>query len=382
MLSRTYKWLKSWVITEPARSAYAYNSDTLDRVITDQEWLELLINEHDPRIVNVTLKSLKYDNRPDLGFRFKLGWGNRILSSCPLVLFFPNHPDKDQHVLYTDKMGSLADLDTAINDRIQKSKMIMSLHEARLPLLAVASGPYIYRIWDIDRNHNIYVYWLTSLNKYNVTGQCDPLKAHVPAIVEMDGDTHMINMVPLDFEPSPERPEKYHPPLNLQSHERSYITIQGSETLFNLEKPPSRYADAQNNQASIKTVSQTKAANDIRAMNMDAGFHTLCAEALPLDNSCDYEDSASEGSGNREPIHYVNTSSRSGSDYGEDSDHVIGQGMLMELMSPDLDVGSPRAMYVDSSDENDTAAHHSSTPFVPDEPVYTSEDSRDSASSK
>lgn len=309
-------------------------ADYIESLIRDKEWRAILNSSNDPRVVDINLRQAGPDDAV-LGYQFKLRWKNLLERNCPLVLFFPNHPNVDLQILHTAKASSLADLDKDINQRLADSTIQLDHHDDGRRrnvghlLLAIASGQYMYRVWGIDKNHNLYLYWLSHLNKYNVMGHSMPPRLNIPTLAEFDGHGNMINIVPLEFEARKDHDARVLEPLNLSAHERSYIMVKrGGETLFNLERDT-----RQELHRTIVTTGDSNATNDVLSMSVTHAIHTVNAEDMPLDELLD-DDSTSGTSSGARGVHYAQ-SSPSGSDYDDGSDYMLEEGLItMSLVTP------------------------------------------------
>lgn len=353
-------------------SQYA-RADYVESLIRDNQWRQVLNDNNDPRVVDINLRQDPVDVSV-LGYQFKLRWGNLMERGCPLILFFPNHPDKDLQILRTAKASSLAVMDKDIQSRLAESTIqVQDRNDGYTPrnvgnlLLAIASGNYLYRVWGIDKNHNIYLYWLTHLNIYNAMGQCGPPRLKIPTLAEFDGYGKPLNIVPLDFQPRPDHDARILEPLNLRAHKRTYIRLKRrGETLFNLERDT-----RQAQHRKIVTTSDSSATNDVLAMSVTNVLHTINAEELPLDEPLDSE-SLDMTPGNA-GVHYAHPSPAS-SDYintDDDEDYIIEETFTITMKTPRGVPSGHRSSPISGTRPQGTGAHIPNLPlgtFVPDEP--------------
>lgn len=358
---RPFEWAKSvlcsagWVAHD--HSEYA-QSDYVESLIADALIFQVINDDDDDRIVDVDLRQ-KMPSDSRLGYGFKSRWANFLPRNCPLTLFFPNHPDTNMQILHTDKLSSLANMDKAIHKRLAESKIQAQTHRhIDTLLMAVACGKYIYRIWGIDKNHNVYLYWLTHLNKFNsAMGGRGPIQTMVPTIAELDGDGGMLNTVPLNFKPSMDTPDRIQYPLDLNAHKCTYIQTQnGGETLFNLER------DArQVHQRRVVTAGDAVATNDVRSRNAKSNvLDTIRAEDFPLDEVSSHGDDAGDYiSRHPQQRHYSDNGCFYSDDEGDDDDD--GDELILSRDSP------PRCRPI-ASESNGTLAEEA---FVPDEEGFS-----------
>lgn len=323
-MAAIWAWIKSWVVT-PVYSPFARANYILDLIDDESVW-QLLSSDTDTRVVdvdlahNATSESLSASDN----YVFKMRWSDLLHRNCPLVVFFPNNPDKNTKVLYTDKASSLPDLDLDINTRLGESKIrdtdnMSQRRTVDTLLMAICCGPYVYRVWNINTTHNLYIYWLTHLNQYNALGQSAPIVCQVPTLVEMDGYGKLVNLIPLNYKPKRDSVLRQHAPLNLAAHRGSYIRARkNGDTLFNLERDVRQTFNKH-----VVTASDTRAVSHVRSIDTQPShLHRVAGQDAHVIGAMLKQQHQEKGNNNNN-VHYMISSSDQSGDTSEDGSSCV-----------------------------------------------------------
>jgi hypothetical protein len=213
------------------KMSYNVSQELLDHVIGNNTWADYLKTEKQPKVVNVSLKSLLSSSSST---SLKWTWSNELCGNQ--VLLFPHTNNKHAQILHTSSCSSFAVLDKKINKALKNTTFNASLcktHDYASLKMVIVSGDYMFKIWDVDSQHNYYLYKMSTFNQYTAHGYDHSVKYNVPALVEMDGSFNFLNIVVLDVELIDDKNKLS--VLNLLAHKSSNIPL--DVVMFNCENP-------------------------------------------------------------------------------------------------------------------------------------------------
>jgi hypothetical protein len=263
-------------------------SDDMREVVAQNQWMQLLQEDDDDRVVDVDLAHPPFDDR-QLGYRFKQEFSPFQPSNGEILILFPNVKSQERRKLWTSSYSSsYARLDAEINARLSETVLVdpvLTKGQIGSLKLAVVSGNTMFRIWNITGK--VYVYWWARMHRFNPQVYQEPL-INVPVLLETDGEYCVRHMVVLFQRKNNKNDNKTIDPLNLHSHIAGFIPV--DQELFTCDHDPR----ATGSRAGSTAVSRYKARDEVIAADVDKVVNGVDnpSEGVELDfsdNSVDVE---------------------------------------------------------------------------------------------